>query len=788
MSTLGKYEILEELGVGSMGTVYRARDTVLDREVALKTIRAGPSVEPEIKERFYREARACAHLQHPHIVTLYDFGEVNDAAYISMELLVGEDLRKVIGTKRNIPVGQKIELIAQVSDALAHAHRNEVVHRDIKPSNIFILKDNNAKVLDFGIARLPASKLTMLGKVLGTPNYMAPEQIQGNICDPRSDLFSLAIVFFELLTGTHPFQSAYIPRSIVGQPPTMLRSVDNTFSVALEQVLDKALQKSPEARFQTADEFSAALRGLLSEPPDVTTANSKNQALDNRAHTPQPASPSQTSTADQSAEARASEFFCLMQECDSAVEGKLLDKARKTLAQMKSLAEIDTRFSIAVLEYERQVVALEKASQPVENPVRPSADSFRPPSAPTTPPVGASSFTTPQAPLVSPSSSPSDVTRLFSMRDAIPAATTTAQGSGSFPSEGGLRSSDLTNDVPRGNVYIQDTPTPSQAVAPEKTFSARRIEETQTVHPSVADAAKRPLLADPRFIKGLGVVVCLAVLLVGGGLAVHFLNAPKYSALPAVGTAVVTSDTVEVFAGPSTDEKRLAVLKKGARLNITRRPRSTYPEWIAVQQVGDKPGAPGYVYTAALGRWSTFGLLQIFDPGDSAYLSQRIVYLDALHAGMAELGKADQNNAWLEIAHQNIVIAREKKASGVASDDWQKYIGEARQALAEASSDPSLGEQSKTMKDEIEGLLEPPPQAVPPTAPSTSPQPARQKNETAAEYRGAEDAYRLGQYARAVQLLKHILVVDKDNQGARILLEKVRKAAEEEAAASRGGK
>src|ERR1700728_3946129 len=118
MSTLGKYEILEELGVGSMGTVYRARDTVLDREVALKTIRAGPSVEPEIKERFYREARACARLQHPHIVTIYDFGEVNEAAYISMELLVGEDLRKVIGTKRSIPVRQKIELIAQVSDAL----------------------------------------------------------------------------------------------------------------------------------------------------------------------------------------------------------------------------------------------------------------------------------------------------------------------------------------------------------------------------------------------------------------------------------------------------------------------------------------------------------------------------------------------------------------------------------------------------------------------------------------------------------------------------------------------
>src|ERR1700680_1445533 len=147
MTILGKYEIFEELGVGSMGTVFRARDTVLDREIALKTIRAGPSIEPEIKERFYREARACARLQHPNIVTIYDFGEVDDTAFISMELLVGEDLRKIIETKRNIPIGQKIELIAQVSDALAHAHRNGVVHRDIKPSNIFVLKDNIAKVL-----------------------------------------------------------------------------------------------------------------------------------------------------------------------------------------------------------------------------------------------------------------------------------------------------------------------------------------------------------------------------------------------------------------------------------------------------------------------------------------------------------------------------------------------------------------------------------------------------------------------------------------------------------------
>jgi serine/threonine protein kinase len=205
MTSIGKYQILEELGVGSMGTVYRARDTVLDREVALKTMRAGQYIDPEIKQRFYREARACARLQHPHIVTIHDLGEVNDTAYISMELLVGEDLRKIIEAHREIPLRSRIEIIAQVSDALSLAHKNGVIHRDIKPSNIFVLADNSAKVLDFGIARLSESGLTVVGRVLGTPNYMAPEQIQGSTCDARSDLFSLAIVFFELLTGTHPF-------------------------------------------------------------------------------------------------------------------------------------------------------------------------------------------------------------------------------------------------------------------------------------------------------------------------------------------------------------------------------------------------------------------------------------------------------------------------------------------------------------------------------------------------------------------------------------------------------
>src|SRR5947208_15725660 len=201
MEKLGRYEILETLGTGSMGVVYRARDTLLYREIALKTIGTGPTVDPEIRERFYREARACAALQHPNIVTVFDLGEAENMAYIVMELLQGEDLKHIIDEKRAIPLDTRMELMVQVCEALAHAHQSRVIHRDIKPSNIFIEKGNRAKVLDFGIARLPRSKLTIVGRVLGTPNYMAPEQILGQGCDARSDLFALAVVFFEFVTG-----------------------------------------------------------------------------------------------------------------------------------------------------------------------------------------------------------------------------------------------------------------------------------------------------------------------------------------------------------------------------------------------------------------------------------------------------------------------------------------------------------------------------------------------------------------------------------------------------------
>src|SRR5579864_2264490 len=147
MAQLGRYEILEQMGTGSMGNVYRARDTALDREVAVKTIRTGVDVDPEVRQRFYREARACARLQHPNIITVFDLGEVDNTAYIAMELLEGADFRRIIEERRSMTVEAKIVAAAEVCDAIAHAHRHGVIHRDIKPSNLFLTSEGLAKVL-----------------------------------------------------------------------------------------------------------------------------------------------------------------------------------------------------------------------------------------------------------------------------------------------------------------------------------------------------------------------------------------------------------------------------------------------------------------------------------------------------------------------------------------------------------------------------------------------------------------------------------------------------------------
>ncbi len=206
--TLGRYEILRELGQGAMGTVYLGKDPKINREVAVKTLRYEevPNQLEEVKARFFREAEAAGKLTHPNIVTIFDVGEDHDMAYIAMELLNGEDLSNYCLAGNLLPVKRVLGIISSVAEALSYAHRQGVVHRDIKPANIILLKNDQVKVADFGIARVMDISETQTGVVFGTPAYMSPEQVAGKKVDGRSDLFSLGVVFYELLTGEKPFK------------------------------------------------------------------------------------------------------------------------------------------------------------------------------------------------------------------------------------------------------------------------------------------------------------------------------------------------------------------------------------------------------------------------------------------------------------------------------------------------------------------------------------------------------------------------------------------------------
>ena len=208
ISQLGRYEVVGELGQGAMGVVYKAKDPLIDRVVAIKTINLGLAQEEkeEYEGRFYQEAKAAGRLSHPNIVTIYDVGKSGDIAYIAMEFLEGRELRDILNDGERIPLAQVLSIVAQVAQGLAYAHERGIVHRDVKPSNVMVAHDGNAKITDFGIARMASSAVrTQTGMVLGSPKYMSPEQVMGRQTDQRSDIFSLGVMLYELLTGQAPF-------------------------------------------------------------------------------------------------------------------------------------------------------------------------------------------------------------------------------------------------------------------------------------------------------------------------------------------------------------------------------------------------------------------------------------------------------------------------------------------------------------------------------------------------------------------------------------------------------
>ena len=270
IATLGRYEILAELGQGAMGVVYKARDPMLDRVVAIKTVSLTlPKDElAEYEARFYQEAKAAGGLSHRNIVTIYDIGRSERIAYMAMEFLEGDELRKLLQARTPIPLTRALEIGAQVAEGLQYAHERQIIHRDIKPANIMVLHDGLVKITDFGIARMRTNEVkTMTGMILGSPKYMSPEQVSGKRADTRSDIFSLGVVIYEMLTGTSPFVADNIHgvmyQTMNFNPPAP-RTLNPELPEVLNYIVAKALAKNLDDRYQKATDLAHDLREAMS--------------------------------------------------------------------------------------------------------------------------------------------------------------------------------------------------------------------------------------------------------------------------------------------------------------------------------------------------------------------------------------------------------------------------------------------------------------------------------------------------------------------------------------------
>ena len=279
INQLGRYNIIGELGQGAMGTVYKAVDPLIDRVVAIKTINLSLALDEkdEYESRFYQEAKAAGRLSHPNIVTIYDVGKTDDIAYIAMEFLQGRELRNVLNDGKRMSVEQVINIVAQVAQGLAYAHEHGIVHRDVKPSNIMIVRDGHVKITDFGIARMASAAVrTQTGMVLGSPKYMSPEQVVGKLTDQRSDIFSLGVMLYEMLTGQAPFAGENI-NAIMYQTLNSVPPPPSTLSPAVPEMLNfivaKALAKKLEHRYQDAKEFASDLYACRERLPRAGTPN-----------------------------------------------------------------------------------------------------------------------------------------------------------------------------------------------------------------------------------------------------------------------------------------------------------------------------------------------------------------------------------------------------------------------------------------------------------------------------------------------------------------------------------
>ncbi len=281
--TIGRYEVIERVGRGGMGVLYRGRDPVLDREVAIKVMAGDFSTDEGARSRFFREARASARLQHRNIVTIFEFAEDSGTPYIAMEFLRGQNLSERLQSQPPLALVQKLDIVTQLLTGLHYAHEQGIVHRDVKPANVWLLDDGTVKLLDFGIAKIAASTMTSAGSVLGSAFYMAPEQVSGREVDGRADVFAAGVVLYELLAQHRPFEAetpTAVMMKIVSEDPQPLSKFCPDLPPALIAAVMKALQREAPRRFPHAGDFAAELKlvrlssersaeTMIAESPDL---------------------------------------------------------------------------------------------------------------------------------------------------------------------------------------------------------------------------------------------------------------------------------------------------------------------------------------------------------------------------------------------------------------------------------------------------------------------------------------------------------------------------------------
>jgi serine/threonine protein kinase len=295
----GQFQVLQKIGSGGMGAVYKALQPAMNRMVGVKILHPKLANRKDLVSRFRREARAMSHLNHPNTTKVFLYGELEDGSlYIVMEFLEGKNLNQTVRSEGPFPMERALPILIQVCGALDEAHKSGIIHRDMKPENIFICQQQGMrdypKVLDFGLAKVteremrPGSLiLTQEGMVFGTPEFMSPEQAQGKVLTPGSDIYSLAVILYEVLTGKLPFDSKspmeYIQHHVTAKPiPLSQRVPGKTFPPLLEQVIDRALAKRPEDRFLSAADFGAAMSAVLAGAKELPPSLERGTSLDSK--------------------------------------------------------------------------------------------------------------------------------------------------------------------------------------------------------------------------------------------------------------------------------------------------------------------------------------------------------------------------------------------------------------------------------------------------------------------------------------------------------------------------